>query len=81
MKDKKSKPFQILHLSDLHISKDNNPANSAIFNALLKQIEKDSDNGVSPEIVVISGDIAKRGIADEYSIVKEFLDSSVGWVE
>ena len=74
MKDKQPDTFRILHLSDLHISKDNNPANSSIFNALLKQIEKDINNGISPEIVVISGDIANRGTANEYSIVKEFLD-------
>ncbi len=81
MKDKQSETLQILHLSDLHISQNNNPVDSPIFKALIKQIKGDRENGINPEIVIISGDIADRGTGDEYKIVKEFIDKLLGTLE
>ncbi len=66
--------FQILHISDLHISTSNNFDRSVVLAPLLKRVEKDFESGLRPEIAVVTGDIAYNGLKDEYELAKEFFD-------
>ncbi|MDM8541824.1 SUMF1/EgtB/PvdO family nonheme iron enzyme [Desulfococcaceae bacterium HSG9] len=65
--------FQILHISDLHISVKDNFDRSLVLDPLIERVKKDRDNGLKPEIVVVSGDIAFQGLAKEYELAQEFF--------
>jgi len=66
--------LQILHLSDLHISAKDSFDRSLVLDPLIERVRHDRDNGLIPEIVIVSGDIAFRGIAEEYTLAKQFFD-------
>jgi predicted MPP superfamily phosphohydrolase/energy-coupling factor transporter ATP-binding protein EcfA2 len=63
----------ILHISDLHFSiKDTFGQNTAL-GALLARVKQDRKKGLEPEIVVVTGDIAKTGQEAEYVQTKSFF--------
>ncbi len=67
--------FQILHISDLHISADNKSEWSKVLDALIARLKTDSkEHCLNPEIVVVSGDIAFSGVKKEYDLAKVFFD-------
>ena len=47
--------FQILHLSDLHVSAQGNFDRSVVLDPLISQVEMDINAGFKPEIVVVTG--------------------------
>ena len=71
-----SETFQILHISDLHIndSKKELFDRSVVLRPLIKRIKEDQDNNFHPEIIVVTGDIAFKGIKAEYDLAKVFFD-------
>lgn len=66
--------LQILHISDLHIHKKSEFDSSVVLEPLLKRVEDDKTNGFSPELIVVTGDIALNGIKEEYDLAKTFFD-------
>ncbi len=66
--------FRILHISDLHIRDGEDFNRSVVLDRLIQRIEKDQKEGVKPEIVVVSGDIAFKGVKKEYDLAKKFFD-------
>lgn len=66
--------FQILHISDLHINTEENFDRSVVLDPLIKRVEEDLINGLRPEIVIVTGDIACKGIKPEYEEAKKFFD-------
>jgi formylglycine-generating enzyme required for sulfatase activity/predicted MPP superfamily phosphohydrolase len=70
---KKSNLFQILHISDLHISTEKEFDRQAVLDPLLDRLKADKKNGLRPEIVAITGDLACAGKKEEYVKVEEFL--------
>ncbi len=54
--------FQILHISDLHINAEETFDRSVVLDPLIERVEEDLVNGLRPEIVVVTGDIADTGI-------------------
>ncbi|MCP4119799.1 MAG: hypothetical protein GY737_31250 [Desulfobacteraceae bacterium] len=66
--------FQILHISDLHISTRDTFDLSVVLDPLIERVEEDRDNGISPEIVVVTGNVAYQGIEAEYEEARKFLD-------
>jgi len=66
--------FKILHISDLHISTKDNFDRSVVLDPLIERVKQDRDNGLKPEIVVVSGDIAFQGLAKEYERAQEFFN-------
>ena len=66
--------FQLLHLSDIHINKETNFDRSVVLDPLIDRIKKDMANGLSPEIIVVTGDIAHGGKEEEYKEAKLFFD-------
>jgi 3',5'-cyclic AMP phosphodiesterase CpdA len=57
--------LEILHISDLHISVKDSFGRNTVLGALVDRVEKDRENGLLPEIVVVTGDIAKTGNEQE----------------
>lgn len=65
--------LQILHLSDLHISTDSNFDRSLVLDPLIDRVKKDRKDGIKPELVIVTGDIAFKGIKEEYDEAKIFF--------
>lgn len=66
--------FQILHISDLHVSERDNFDRSVVLDPLISRVEMDIRAGFKPEIVVVTGDVAHAGIKSEYELAKKFFD-------
>ncbi len=66
--------FQILHISDLHINAEEDKFDrSVVLGSLIERIKQDKDNN-HPDIIVVTGDIAFKGIRAEYDLAKIFFD-------
>ncbi len=65
---------KILHISDLHISVKDTFGQNTVLGALLSRVKEDSKKGLRPEIVVVTGDIAKTGQEAEYAQVMNFFN-------
>ncbi len=63
--------FQILHLSDLHVSAQGNFDRSVVLDPLIIRLKEDLEKGFQPEIVIMSGDIAFSGKPEEYELTKK----------
>ena len=70
------KTFQILHISDLHIndSKEDRFDRSVVLDPLIERVKGDQSDVFRPEIVIVTGDIAFKGIKTEYDLAKDFFD-------
>ena len=67
--------FTILHISDLHIenSKAKTFDRSVVLEHLIKRVGQDAENGLTPDIIAVTGDIAFKGVKEEYDLAKEFF--------
>ncbi len=63
----------ILHISDLHLKSGDDFEQGVVFDPLLERVKADREGGLSPEIVVVSGDIAFEGVKEEYELAQRFL--------
>lgn len=63
----------ILHISDLHIKPGEEFDRSVVLDPLLERVSRDRKEGIIPEIVVVSGDIAYKGIKEEYQFASAFF--------
>lgn len=68
----------ILHLSDLHFGKEKEFDRSVVLESLMDRFGTDAKNGLKPEIVIVTGDIAFSGALDEYKQAKLFFDDLLG---
>lgn len=69
--------FKILHLSDLHLKKANF-SQDVVITSLAKKIKELFKKGATPDLLLITGDIAFSGKAEEYEEAKLFVDSICG---
>lgn len=65
--------MKILHLSDLHFTS-GSISQDVVISSLSTMIEKLCKEETKPNIIVLTGDIAFSGKADEYAKAKEFID-------
>ncbi|MDH3347743.1 MAG: hypothetical protein OEM02_06550 [Desulfobulbaceae bacterium] len=65
--------LQLLHLSDLHIRMDQGFDRSLVLDPLLERLDNDFKKGFTPELVLVTGDIAFSGLQAEYEEAKKFL--------
>lgn len=67
--------FQLLHISDIHMTTKEEFDTSAVLDPLIERVREDREkNGLSPEIIVVTGDIAFKGTKEEYELAKSFFD-------
>jgi predicted MPP superfamily phosphohydrolase len=73
---KETETFQILHISDLHINdtEEDKFDRSVVLERLIERVKQDQKNNFHPEIIVVTGDIAFKGIKAEYYLGKIFFD-------
>ena len=64
------KPITIVHLADMHVSVEQATEFKKRSNAFLNDL---ADLKLSPDLVVISGDISFSGKKDQYDIVQRKL--------
>ncbi len=60
-----SKQLRWLHLSDFHVGKDNY-GNRRMFKHILDHVQERVTQGLAPDMVFITGDIADKGKEEEY---------------
>ena|GEM_PF-5327303 len=74
MTETKKDELVILHLSDLHIGLDDSVTQETTFDALTECILEDSKKrSITPEVMVVTGDIVKEGKVEEYIKAQEVL--------
>jgi DNA repair exonuclease SbcCD nuclease subunit len=68
--------LQILHISDLHIKDDSHERfdRERVLDPLIKRVKYDLAHGFAPEMVVVTGDIAFKGIQSEYDLARLFFN-------
>ncbi|TVR78611.1 MAG: hypothetical protein EA405_14170 [Rhodospirillales bacterium] len=67
--------IRILHLSDIHFKQDKAWDADPVLRALCGFIEREVAEGLVPDLVAITGDIAFAGIAEEYALARKWLDT------
>lgn len=67
--------INILHLSDLHLTQEQNCSRKNVLDELIVKLKDYVANNPSwaPEYLVISGDISSKGSIDEFKIAKEYM--------
>ncbi|MCP4745655.1 MAG: SUMF1/EgtB/PvdO family nonheme iron enzyme [Desulfobacteraceae bacterium] len=70
-----SNQLTVLHLSDLHIKKNEKQKTDRgmVLDPLLRRLERDYQTGLRPELVFVTGDIAYSGVKQEYDLAGPFF--------
>ena len=65
-----------LHLSDLHFRTDELARwnEAVVLRTLIEDIEEHKEAGLSPDLILVSGDIAAKGKSPEYTLARAFFD-------
>lgn len=66
--------IRLLHLSDFHFRAGTTWDADPVLRALARTIGEEAAGGLQPDLVVITGDLAFSGRADEYRLAKQWLD-------
>lgn len=69
-----SAPIRILHLSDFHFSEEREPIAQLVLDKLIEYIRREVQEGLVPDMVAITGDLAFSGRKEEYTLAREWLD-------
>lgn len=69
-----SDKISIIHLSDFHFSKENESEIKTLLDSLIEDINKLRDEyDIFPNYIVISGDIANKGVKSDYDFALKWL--------
>lgn len=68
-------PVRILHLSDFHFKASKKWDADPVLRELARFIRDEGEDGLKPDLVAITGDLAHAGIAEEYKLAKEWLEN------
>ena len=71
------RPIRILHLSDIHFKADKAWDADPVLRALVRFIAKEVNDGLAPDLVAITGDLAFAGVAKEYRLARDWLDQQL----
>ncbi len=76
--DAQQTPVRILHLSDFHFSVGRHWDADPILRELAAFIGQDiAGNGLTPDLVVITGDLAQSGKPEEYDLARTWLENQL----
>jgi len=70
-------PIRFLHLSDFHFRAGKAWDQDPVLRALARSIADEVRQGLIPDFVAITGDIAHAGLADEYALAKDWLEKQL----
>ena len=65
---------QILHLSDMHITRKGKFDRSVVLDPLIERISLDKQDGFRPELLIVTGDVTLAGKKAEYTEAQVFLE-------
>ncbi|MCH8149609.1 MAG: metallophosphoesterase, partial [Planctomycetes bacterium] len=71
------RPIRILHLSDFHLSTERKWDADPVLTGLVTATRQLSDDGLAPDVVAITGDIANYGKKEEYELAREWIDNQL----
>ena len=71
------RPIRLLHLSDIHFTAGKAWDADPVLRALARFIAQEVKGGLIPDLVVITGDLAFAGTADEYRLARDWLDNQL----
>lgn len=69
------RPICWLHMSDIHMNARDAWSQDVVLRAMSERIEKLRREGLEPDFILVTGDLAFSGKADEYGLVAEFFDA------
>jgi predicted MPP superfamily phosphohydrolase len=72
-----NQPIRILHLSDIHFKASKAWDSEPVLRTLADFIKTEVEDGLAPDLVVFSGDLAFSGKADEYSLAQDWLENQL----
>jgi predicted phosphodiesterase len=67
-------PIRILHLSDIHFRPGRAWDSDPVLRHLARFVASDASAGLAPDLVVLTGDLAFSGQADEYELARTWLE-------
>ncbi len=67
-------PVRLLHLSDVHFRARAHWDADPVLRALVRYLAEEVRNGLAPDLVVITGDLAFAGRPDEYTLARAWLE-------
>lgn len=70
-------PIRILHLSDIHFRVGKVWDADPVLRALARFVKTEVEDGLAPDLVVFSGDLAFSGKADEYALALDWLQNQL----
>ena len=68
------RPLSWLHISDLHLRQGTQWAQNFVLQEMCRHIEQQVESNVAPDFILVTGDIAFSGQADEYRLAEDFFD-------
>ena len=68
------RPLSWLHISDLHLRVGGEWAQDVVLTEMCRHIEQQRNDGSTLDFILVTGDIAFSGQAEEYSIAERFFD-------
>lgn len=69
------RPVSWLHVSDIHMSVREAWSQDVVLKAMCERIAQLRKQGVAPDFVLATGDLAFSGKAEEYALVRDFFDA------
>ena len=69
------RPIRWLHISDFHLRHRDAWSQDVVLRAMCDAINRHSQEGMRPDFVLATGDIAFAGKADDYSLAPAFFDA------
>jgi predicted MPP superfamily phosphohydrolase len=71
------RPICWLHISDVHMRVTTGWSQDVVLKAMCDDIERQRKDGISADFILVTGDLAFSGQADEYKLVASFFDALV----
>ncbi|MDJ0837839.1 MAG: metallophosphoesterase [Acidobacteriota bacterium] len=72
-----------LHLSDFHFKGGADWQQDVVLQSLIRDVIRNHipELGLKPDMVVVTGDIARKGKADEYAVAKQYFMELASYLE
>jgi formylglycine-generating enzyme required for sulfatase activity/predicted phosphodiesterase len=72
-----ARPIRLLHLSDIHFRADKACDAEPVRRDLARFVGREVERGLTPDLVVITGDLAFSGTDDEYAMARAWLEDQL----